>query len=108
MATYEVTVARDIFNDTVITSWSPSPTGNGTTGSRYEFESGDIIKFKKSGSDSVSVTPSSGFFSSNSTISLTTVFVSKTVQSTQANYTLSYSIFYSDGGGGFGGFGGGN
>lgn len=103
MATYEVTVARDIFNDTVITSWSPSPTGNGTTGSRYEFESGDIIKFKKSGSDSVSVTPSSGFFSSNSTISLTTVFVSKTVQSTQANYTLSYSIFYSDGGGGFGG-----
>lgn len=102
MATYEVTVGRDTINQQVITVWSPSPTGNGTTGSRYEFESGDIIKFKKSGSDSVSVTPSSGFLNNNASISLTTNFVSRTVQSTQANYTLSYSIFYSDGGG-FGG-----
>ena len=102
MATYEVTVSRDVFNDEVTTVWSPSPTGNGTTSSRYEFESGDIIKFKKFGSDSVSVTPSSGFLNSNSTINLTGVFASRTVQSTQANYTLSYSIFYSDGGG-FGG-----
>ena len=106
MATYEVTVSRDIFNDEVTTSWSPSPTGNGTTGSRYEFESGDTIKFKKNSSSdgSVSVTPSSGFLNSNSQINLTTSFVSRTVQSTQANYTLSYSIFYTTGGGGDGGF----
>lgn len=104
MATYEVTVSRS--GSTVVTSWSPSPTGNGTTGSRYQFAPGDLIKFKKNSSSdgSVSVTPSSGFFTSDGTISCSTVFTTRTVNSTAAYDNLAYSIFYTDGGGG--GFGG--
>lgn len=107
MATYEVTVSRS--GTSVVAFWSPSPTGNGQSSSTpYEFEPGDIIKFKKSGIDSVSVTTASGFLNS-SPGSLTTSFVSKTVQSTGGVYSIAYSITYSDGGGfGGGGFGGGN
>lgn len=100
MATYEVTVARSV--STVITSWSPSPTGNGTTGSRYQFAPGDIIKFKKNSNNdgSVTVTPSSGFFTSDGAISCSSaVFTSRTVNTTSAYDTLDYSIFYTNGGG---------
>lgn len=102
MATYEVTIARDTVNDAVTTAWSPSPTGNGTTANRYQFESGDIIKFKKfsTSTGTVSVTPSTGFFTTNGQVSVGTSFVSRTVASSQANYTLSYSITYVDLGGG--------
>ena len=102
MATYEVTVSRS--GSTVITSWSPSPTGNGTLSSRYQFAANDIIKFKKNSSSdgSVSVSPSSGFFTTDGAISCSTVFTSRTVNSTSSTDTLSYSIFYDDGGG-FGG-----
>ena len=104
MATYEVTVSRDTVNDAVTTSWNPSPTGNGTIASRYQFESGDIIKFKKNSSNdgTVTVSPSNGFFTTNGNFNANLSFVSKTVASTQANYTLSYSIFYTTGGGGGG------
>ena len=100
MATYEVTVSRS--GSTVITDWSPSPTGNGTSSSRYQFSPGDVIKFKRNSSSdgSVTVTPSSGFFTADGSISLNSTFKSRTVNSTAANDTLSYSIFYSDGGGG--------
>jgi len=99
MATYEVTVSRS--GSTVITFWSPSPTGNGTTSSRYQFAPGDIIKFKRSSSSvgSVTVSPSSGFFTTDGQISLGSAFISRTVNSTAANDTLAYSIFYNDGGG---------
>lgn len=108
MATYEVTVSRS--GTSVVAFWSPDPDGSGQSSSNpYEFEPGDIIKFKKSGSDSVSVTTASGFLNS-SPGSLSTSFVSKTVQSTGGVYSIDYSITYSDGGfgGGGGGFGGGN
>ena len=106
MATYEVTVSRS--GSAVVTSWSPSPTGSGDPANKYQFASGDIIKFKKASTDSVSVGSSSGFLNS-SPGSLSTTFISRTVQSTASNHTLTYSITYSDGGGGFGGggFGGG-
>lgn len=103
MATYEVTVQRVTFNDTVFANWVPSPTGSGTVASRYEFEAGDIIKFKKpSTTDVITVTPSSGFLNTGTTsFTLTTTFTQRTVQSTAANYTLTYSIFYEGGGGEF-------
>lgn len=106
MATYEVEVSRS--GSTVVTSWSPSPTGSGLPANKYQFSSGDIIKFKKTTTDTVTVGSSSGFLNS-APGTLSTSFISRTVQSTASNHSLTYSITYSDGGGGFpggGGFGG--
>ena len=41
MATYEVTVSRS--GSTVVTSWSPSPTGAGLPANKYQFSSGDML-----------------------------------------------------------------
>lgn len=100
MATYEVTVDR--VAGTVITSWSPSPTGAGAQSNRYEFEDGDVIKFKKlsSSTGTVSVVPTNDFFTTNGSVSVGLSFVSRVVNNATGNYQLDYSIFYTDGPGG--------